>query len=139
MFKIEFEPPHHGWMPVKIVCENKEEYFDVSDVPVNPVSQLADVLDSVLTGGWGEVWWHLEPAGYYLKLEADNGAYRVQLDYSVNSMKQNREQVFEFKGNFEEIIVPIWRSLRKLQSYKWDQFEVSDTVMESISKQVKSK
>lgn len=33
-----------------------EEYFDVSDVPINPISQLMHVLDSTITGGGGEVW-----------------------------------------------------------------------------------
>jgi hypothetical protein len=114
MLKIEFENPEHGWMPVKIVYKEIEEYFDVSDVPINPISQLEVVLDSAITGDGGEVWWHLEPAGYYLGLNAEEDNYRVKLEYSIDSTKETRELIFEYLGNFDEIIIPLWRSLRKL-------------------------
>jgi hypothetical protein len=137
VLNIVFEAPEHGWMPVKIIYQDIEEYFDVSDVPIDPIDQLMQVLDSAITGGGGEVWWHLEPAGYYLNLHAEHRKFRVKLEYSVNSMKPTRETVFEYTGNFQETIIPIWRSLRKLQSYKWTEFTVPDKAMDSITKQVK--
>jgi len=139
MIKIKFETPKHGWMPVKITHNDIEEYFDVSDVPVNPISQLEDVLDSAITGGGGEVWWHLEPAGYYLNIHAEKENYRIKLEYSINSMSETRELVFEYSGNFEETVIPIWRSLRNFQSYNWKEFTVSEKTIESITKQVKAK
>ncbi len=139
MLKIEFETPEHGWMPVKIIYGDVEEHFDVSDVPVDPISQLEDALDSAITGGGGEVWWHLEPAGYYLNLHAERGSYRMKLEYSVNSMKESRELVFEFLGSIEETLIPLWRSLRKLQSYNWSEFKVSEKAIDSITKQINSR
>lgn len=138
MLKIEFEHPSHGWMPVKITYKNIEKNFAVSDVPIDPISQLENVLDSAITGLGGEVWWHLEPGGYYLSLFAENNEFNVSLEFSMNSMKETRERVFEYTGSFEETVVPIWRSLRKLQSHNWNEFSVSREKMESITKQVKS-
>lgn len=137
MLKIEFEAPEHGWMPVKIIYQDTEEYFDVSDVPIDPISQLMQVLDSAITGGGGEVWWHLEPAGYYLNLHAENSKFSVKLEYSVNSMKPTRETIFEYVGDFQETIIPIWRSLSKLQSYNWAEFTVPEKAMDTITKQIK--
>jgi hypothetical protein len=138
MLKIEFERPSHGWMPVKITYKDIEESFGVSDVPIDPITQLENVLDSAITGGGGEVWLHLEPGGYYLSLFAEDNEFNVNLEFSINSMKETRELVFEYTGSFEETVVPIWRSLRKLQSYNWSEFSVSKDKMESITKQVKS-
>ncbi len=139
MLKIEFETPEHGWLPVKILYQDIEEHFDASDVPIDPISQLMEALDSAITGGGGEVWWHLEPGGYYLNIHAEHGKFRVKLEFSVNSMKPTRETIFEFIGNFEQTIVSIWRSLRKLQSYNWSEFTVPHKVMNSITAQVKLK
>lgn len=138
MLKIEFEEPEYGWLPVKICFEDIEEIFDASDVPINPVSQLEEVLDSAITGYGGEVWWHLEPAGYYLSIHAEKGLYRLKLEFSKESMKDDREGIFEYTGDFENVIVPIWRSLRKLQSYDWSEFKVSPCAMRSITDKVKS-
>jgi hypothetical protein len=139
VLKIEFEEPEHGWMPVKILFDDIEEHFDVSDVPIDPITQLEDVLDSAITGGGGEIWWHLEPAGYYLNLHAEKEAYRIKLEFSEQSMKADRITIFNYLGDFDSVIVPLWRSLRKLQSYGWSEFNVSSKSMQSITEQVKHK
>jgi hypothetical protein len=139
VLKIEFKVPEHGWLPVIILYQDIEEYFDTSDVPRDPISQLMEALDSAITGGGGEVWWHLESGGYYLNLHAEHGKLRVKLEFSMNSIKPTREIIFEFTGSFEETVVPIRRSLRKLQSYNWSEFTVPDKAMNSITAQVKLK
>lgn len=139
MLSIEFETPEHGWMPVKIIYKDVKVSFEVSDVPIDPISQLESVIDSSITGGCGEVWWHLEPAGYFLSIQAEEEDYRIKFEYSINSMDETRELVFEYLGSFDEVIVPLWRSLRKLQSYKWSEFCVSAPILDSITKQIKVK
>ena len=139
MFKIEFEKPEHGRLPVRILYNDIEECFDASDVPVDPILQLQEVLDSAITLGGGEVWWHLEPAGYFLNLHAEKGKYWVKLEYSINSKKNSAETIFEFLGDFDEVIIPIWRSLRKLQSHNLNQFNVSENGMNSITNQIKDR
>lgn len=138
MLKIEFEEPTHGWLPVKMTLNDIEECFKASDIPLNPISQLEDALFSAITGNGDEVWWHLEPGGYYLNIHRENHNYRLKLEYSPDSKKQSREDVFDITGSFKEIIVPIWRSLRSLQSMGYSEFKVSDKVMESITNRVKA-
>jgi len=137
VLKIEFEKPEHGWLPVKLTFGEVEEIFDVSDVPVDPIFQLEEVLDSAITGGGGEVWWHLEPAGYYLNLHAEKKSFRLKLEFSERSMKTDRETIFDFVGDFDSVVVPLWRSLLKLQSHNWAEFKVSSKGMQSITEQVK--
>jgi len=139
VLKIEFEAPEHGWLPVRIAYKDIEEIFHASDVPIDPISQLENVLASALTGWGGEVWWHLEPGGYYLNLHAEKDKYKLKLEYSVNSKMVSRELVFEYLGCFEETVLPIWRSLRKLQSRNWNSFRVSDEVMISTTNSIKSR
>ncbi|OUS29204.1 hypothetical protein A9Q99_08805 [Gammaproteobacteria bacterium 45_16_T64] len=139
MIKITFDEPTNGWLPVTIRYQDCEEVFFASDIPVDPVMRLEEVLDSAITGFGGEVWWHLEPSGYYLSVIADKTQCHVRLDYSIDSKATTREIVFDFYGSFDEVIIPIWRALRKLQSQGYDQFMPSKKGMDSITRQIKEK
>jgi len=136
MLNIEFKEPTSGWLPVTIRFRDIEEVFYASSIPENPISKLEDALNSAIIGWGGEVWWHLEPAGYYLSLHSDNDKFKVNLEYSINSMAGGREPVFEYKGDFENVVIPIWRSLRKLQSNNWGEFPVSENAMQTLTKRV---
>ncbi|OUS29193.1 hypothetical protein A9Q99_08750 [Gammaproteobacteria bacterium 45_16_T64] len=138
MFKIEFDEPTNGWLPVTIRYQDCEEVLFASDIPFDPMSQLEDVLDSALTGVGGEVWWHLEPGGYYLSIKPEKECFHVRLDFSADSKATTREEVFDFVGTFDDVVVPLWRSLRKYQSYGYERFLLSDKVMKSITAHVKA-
>lgn len=137
MFKLEFEPPVNGWLPVSISYQNIKEVFHASSVPVDPIFQLTEILGSAVGGNGGEVWWHLEPAGYYLNIHSEKNEFIVKLEYSENSKNINREVIFEYKGGFNEIIVPIWRSLRKFQSYHNKEYAVSEKTLIFLTNLVK--
>ncbi|WP_236631453.1 hypothetical protein [Endozoicomonas numazuensis] len=136
MIKIEFEEPENGWLPVKIKSGEIEEYFLASNIPENPVYRLESVLDSAITGVGGEVCWHLEPVGYFLKIYPANNNFHVTLEYSNNAIGGKREQLFHITGGTKEIVLPIWRALRKIQSHNYSEFGVSQKGMESITKYV---
>jgi len=137
--RIQFEEPHLGWMLVKVNHGDIEEVFSVSNVPNDPVSELVYVLESAINGRGGEVWWHLEPGGYYLNLHAEDEHFRVKFEYSQLSMKIDRELVFEYLGSFLEVVVPLWRDLRQLQSHDWAMFGIPEGALDLISKEVKAR
>ncbi len=137
MIKITSDEPSHGWLPVTIKYRDIEEVFYASNIPVDPIIQLSDVLDSAITGVGGEVWWHLEPGGYYLSITSDRKTFHVSFDYSEDSKAATRERIFEFDGGFDQVVVPIWRFLRRIQSKDYDNFMPIEKGMESISREVK--
>lgn len=139
MFQLEFGKPEHGWLPVRIVCSECKLCFHASDVPADPIMQLENVLSSVLTGGNGEVWFHLEPGGYYLSIKNENDLFRITLDCSIDSTEERRERIFEFLGSFDDTIVPAWKSLQKLRSRNYSEFQVSEAGFDSITKKIKAK
>lgn len=137
MFKLEFESPVNGWLPVSISYQNIQEVFHASSVPFDPIFQLTEILGSAVGGNGGEVWWNLEPAGYYLNIHSEKNEFIVKLEYSENSKNINREVIFEHKAGFNETIVPIWRSLRKFQSYHNKEYAVSEKTLLILTNLVK--
>ncbi|MGB0496686.1 MAG: hypothetical protein ACPGJI_10035 [Kangiellaceae bacterium] len=118
---IKLGKPAHGWLPVTIEHEGKNWQFDVSDVPVDPVSTLVTVLSSLFTGRNGEVWWHLEPDGYYLDFKVQDDNCKVSLEFSDESRKARSDCIFEFEDSIENIVVPLWREIKKFHSHDYNE------------------
>jgi len=54
---------------------------------------LISSLRSVINGIKAEVWWHLEPQGYYFEFEKVSEEYKISIS-SANSINSDREKVF---------------------------------------------
>ncbi len=133
IFEINFGEPEQGWLPVHIAYENFDFSFDASDVPIDPVSHLADILSAALNGGGGEVLWNLEPSGYFMRIASEEGNFRIQLDFCEDSQTgHNRTNMLNIIGRCDEIILPIWNALKRLRSSDTSDFDVSETVLDHI-------
>lgn len=118
---IKFGNPEHGWLPVNIKYKEITEEFHASDVPVDPLSLLTDSLFSAIHGRSKEVWWHLEPAGYFMTISKSKSGYELLLEYSIDSTAQTKEFIFSFSGSLKEIILPIWRALSEFYSHNYSE------------------
>jgi len=142
--RISLGEPHHGWLPVKIKTQNDGVEFEASDVPVDPLL-LTESLISAIKGNDYEVWWHLEPGGYYLAINNKNGCYEVSLSFSQDSSSNKREQLFVIEGTAEDTIIPMWRTLKEFYSHGYQEPhwpEHDETELEKLTvliKQLKSK
>ena len=99
-FDVQFGPPSHGWIRVKIVAGDQEWHEDVSDVPCDSIRDLVSSL-SLLVQGIGEttVDWSLEP-GYAKWILLRNG---TSLDFVImHSGRSDRQLVY--CGKFREIV-----------------------------------
>ena len=99
-FDVQFGPPSHGWIRVKIVAGDHVWHEDVSDVPCDSIRDLVLSL-SLLVQGIGEttVDWSLEP-GYAKWILLRNG---TSLDFVImHSEKCDRQLVY--CGKFREIV-----------------------------------
>jgi hypothetical protein len=117
--KIDFGTPEHGWLPVKIAFNEFRLAFEASDVPANPMNQLISSLRSVIKGIETEVWLHLEPEGYYLKLEKFSNDYTLTISFA-KSEDSDRETIFKVNGSYDSLIMPIYRAIKKLAAQKYD-------------------
>ena len=132
--KINFGKPEYGWLPVTLVTKDYNLDMDVSDVPVDPVQLLIDALSKALSGVDGEVWWHLEPNGYYFTFGLKENDYCLTIDSAhVSFEKEIRYSEFTMSGSLEDIILPFWRALREFESHgysdpAWPDFPKSEMI-----------
>lgn len=133
MLEISFGNPQHGWLPVHIRYQQFQVNFDASDVPIDPVSHLADILAAAVNGGGGEVLWHLEPGGYFMMIASIGTEYSFRLDFCTNSeAADDRRNVLDVRGSFDKIVVPVWQALKRIQSENVSEFHVSETALKNI-------
>jgi hypothetical protein len=109
--KIEFGQPEHGWLPVDMRHGDFELNFEASDVPINPIDQLISGIRQITKGISTEVWWHLEPAGYYFDFDIKGDEYNLRISFAKND-RADKELVYETQGKFEDIIMPFYRSIK---------------------------
>ena len=116
---IEFGRPEHGWLPVKIAFNDLKLEFEASKVPANPVDQLISSVRSVIKGIKAEVWWHLEPEGYYFDFEKLSDDYTLTTSFA-KSVNTDRIGEFKVNGSYGSLILPIYRAIKKLADQKHD-------------------
>ncbi|RNI28184.1 hypothetical protein EFA69_19120 [Rufibacter immobilis] len=123
--KMELGAPEYGWLPVKLTFGDFDLQFKASDVPANPIDQLITSLRNVIKGINTEVWWHLEPEGYYFEFERISDKYRFKISFEDSDNTQ-RKEFFELDGDFKSVILPIYRAIVKFiaqphNPYNWPQ------------------
>ena len=126
---IHFGIPEHGWLPTVFKYGNFALALDISDVPLNPMAQLCDSLIQLLKGIDKPqiIPWHLEPYCYYLQLNKMDTYYNATILESED-FDSSKKVTFEAKGNFESIVLPIYRGLKKFHSKEygppnWDKID----------------
>ncbi|MEM7343942.1 MAG: hypothetical protein AAF485_06840 [Chloroflexota bacterium] len=121
MLMFKFGEPHHGWLPVRIEAANQVYEFEASDVPSDPLERLIDALRAALNGYEREIWWHLEPDGYYLNIASISDEYEVSLYFAENSKISSKIHLFTYQASFSKAILPIWRALRSFYAYDYEE------------------
>lgn len=113
--------PAHGWLPVTLRCGSYSLELDVSDVPNNPIDELMSSLMHLSEKkykSWGpqETILHLEPFCFYLLIERNGTNFDLLISQSKD-FDGRREPVQTIRGTFQEIILPIYRSLMHFFSF----------------------
>lgn len=129
--QIEFGMPEHGWLQMNFKYHDFELELDISDVPLDPMVQLCDTLIQITKGinKPDRVIWHLEPYCYYLQLERSQNDFKATILES-DELDSPTKVTKEILGGFEEIILPLFRELKRFwsKSYKhphWDELETA--------------
>ena len=114
--KLNFDRPVHGWVPVKLELEEKIIEFAGSYVN-DPIHQLIEALWKIVRGDSSEVWWNLEPDGYFFTFERNNENIIFRVFFATNSELNNRREILYVEGGISEVALPIWRGLKRFLSY----------------------
>lgn len=127
--EIEFGIPDHGWLPIVFKFEDYKLDIEISDVPRNPMTQLCDSLIQLVKGinNPDIIPWHLEPYCYQVQFKKTDANFEVAILESEN-IDGPTKLTFEKKGEFETVIMPFYRGLKKFNSnsYKsphWDELD----------------
>lgn len=117
VLKLAFTQPQHGWLPVRVELADQVVEFEASAVPNNPVEALFDAVAAAAGGRSGEVWWHLEPAGYYFELAGIDDQVRLRLLFEQRSRRSRAVEVTSVTGSKAEVLLPLWRALCQFESF----------------------
>jgi hypothetical protein len=115
---LSFAPPRHGWLPVRVAAGDEIVEFVASNVPNNPAQCLADAISTSFHGFTTEVWWNLEPEGYYFGFSPHPDGVKFCVSFAECAQGLNRCELLSVVGTTTEILLPVWRALRQLESLK---------------------
>lgn len=142
---IEFGTPEHGWLPTMFQYQDYKLELEISDVPVDPMIQLCNALIGINKGinEPTRIIWHLEPYCYYLQLKVENGRY-MAIIYESDDFDSPAQLTKEITGSYEEIVLPLFRGLKKFRSHSykephWDELDAKriDELTELIKEKKK--
>lgn len=77
---VTYEPPEHGWVRLRLTIADQDIEIDASDVPNNPVQELAIAVREMSEGRNASVWWHLEPEWYVMSFGHASGEMRLEIE-----------------------------------------------------------
>jgi hypothetical protein len=115
--EIRYEPPHNGWLTLRITIDGQTVEIDASDVPNNPIQDLLDAIRHASQGEDACVWLHLEPNWFVFDFACTAKTIVFQLasvDETVNGTY--RREIVSIEAAAQDILMPFWRFLRKFQS-----------------------
>jgi hypothetical protein len=125
-FKAVFDGPASGWLTVTLEAPGQRYEFWPSHVPHDSVSMLAAALLSVLEHRDAIVPWNDEPAVHEFRFAvAEGGASLTVVAVRPRPHGEiEREPVFTVSGSPPEVVRPLWRALREVESrFKPDEYQ----------------
>ncbi len=118
--KIEFNlgQPISGWIPVYLKSGDFILEFTSSKIPENPTDKLCEALILIVSGVESEICWTEEPICYFFKFMPADNSYSFSID-ETDRWGLNRTEIFRKNGGFEDLIMPIYRGLKKWTTFEY--------------------
>jgi hypothetical protein len=125
--------PKNGWLPIELKSADFELEFNASNIPENPTDKICESLILVINGIETEICWNLEPECYFFELK--HGGKNINLNISNSSgITKNRNLIYKLTGDFESIILPMYRSLKKFNTLEYDKADWNKIDQEKLNK-----
>ena len=111
--------PKSGWLPIVIKSADFELEFIASNIPENPTDKLCEFLILAVNGIETEICWNLEPECYFFELKQIGKGIELNISKS-GGITENRNLIYELNGNFESVILQMYRSLKKFSTLEFN-------------------
>jgi hypothetical protein len=120
--QIEFEAIQSNWVPITFSYKDYQLELIASYLFCDPMVQLCDALIEICKGikEPSPVSWDLESYCYHLQLVVADEQYKVII-LEGNGFYAPATITREISGSFHEIILPLYRALKKFWSYSSSQ------------------
>ncbi|UKM66174.1 hypothetical protein GSB9_02753 [Flavobacteriaceae bacterium GSB9] len=138
--KLNLGNPQNGWLPIEFESGEFELNFTTSKIPENPTDKMCDALILCLKGLESEFRWNVEPGIYFFKLSPSGDLVNLSISESDGSEVQNL--IYEFNGDFNSVILPMYRSLKKfstLEFEKTDWIKIDQSKLDKLTELVTNK
>ena len=117
--KLIFEIPKNGWLPTSLKTSDFELNFNVSKIPENPTDKLCESLILALNSIESEICWNMEPECYFFELKPSGKIIELNISKS-GGITEHRNLIYKQTGDFESVILPMYRSLKKFNTLEFD-------------------
>lgn len=133
--KIELNlgKPKSGWLPIELKSADFELEFIASNIPEIPTEKLCESLILALNGIESEICWNLEPECYFFELNQIGKRIELNISKSVR-ITENRNLIYKLTGDFESVILPMYRSLKKFNTLEFDKADWKKIDQEKLNK-----
>ncbi|MBK9940553.1 MAG: hypothetical protein IPP13_02885 [Kouleothrix sp.] len=126
-FRVRFEKPVGGGLPITLTTNDHTLFFTVSHTPYDSLSDLITALIGIVLADTihCSVRWNTEPVEYEFLFVTDTGTTTLTIIEWPDSTRQrdNSHAVFLLHGSRMEIVAPVWRALRQLESHGSETWE----------------
>ena len=133
--------PINGWLPIKLKSAEFELEFNASNIPKNPTDKLCESLILAINGIETEICWNLEPECYFFELKPSGKGIDFIISKS-GGITENRNLIYELTGDFESVILPLYRSLKKFNTLEFDKADwkkIDQIKLNKLTKLVKDR
>lgn len=111
--------PNNGWLPIELKSADFELEFIASIIPEIPTDKLCESLILAINGIDSEICWNLEPECYFFELNKIEKGIELNISKS-GGITKNRNLNYKLAGDFESVILPMYRSLKKFNTLEFD-------------------
>lgn len=125
--------PINGWLPIELKSMDFELEFNASNIPENPTDKLCESLILTVNGIETEICWNLEPECYFFELKQRGKEIELNISKS-GGITENRNLIYKLTGDFESVILPMYRSLKKFNTLEFDKADWKKIDQEKLNK-----
>ncbi|WP_407557897.1 hypothetical protein [Winogradskyella sp. 4-2091] len=125
--------PKNGWLPIELKSMDFELEFNASNIPESPTDKLCESLILAMNGIETEICWNLEPECYFFELKQIRKGIELNISKS-GEITENRNLIYELTGNFESVILPMYRNLKKFNTLEFDKTDWKEIDQKKLNK-----
>ena len=114
--------PSAGWLPVEIKVNGFQLTLDASDLGVNVIDQLAEMVAQLAEGKAAQCYFYLEPEAYILKVEPILNLAVLQIQFVEDFNNQDistTETKLQTEINLSQFQTSLRNALRSFLDFKY--------------------